>query len=90
MINKISELAKTNKKISDFHLRDGSDISYRVLGDIVIEPNSKITSKDLQELLKKNCSDLEIKKFEEKNELDTAVMLGELRFRANFYKTLMA
>jgi len=27
-------------------------------------------------------------KFEEKNELDTAVMLGELRFRANFYKTL--
>ena len=30
MINKISELAKTNKKISDFHLRGGSDISYRV------------------------------------------------------------
>ena len=88
MINKISELAKTNKKISDFHLRDGSDISYRVLGDIVIEPNSKISGKDLQELLKNNCSDLEIKRFEEKNELDTAVMLGELRFRANFYKTL--
>ena len=88
MINKISELAKTNKKISDFHLRDGSDISYRVLGDIVIEPNSKISGKDLQELLKDNCSDLEIKRFEEKNELDTAVMLGELRFRANFYKTI--
>ena len=88
MINKISELAKTNKKISDFHLRGGSDISYRVLGDIVIEPNSQISDKDLQELLKNNCSEDEIKKFEEKNELDTAVMLGELRFRANFYKTL--
>ena len=88
MINKISELAKTNKKISDFHLRGGSDISYRVLGDIVIEPNSQITDKDLQELLKNNCSEDEIKKFEVKNELDTAVMLGELRFRANFYKTL--
>ena len=88
MINKISELAKTNKKISDFHLRGGSDISYRVLGDIVIEPNSKITDKDLQELLKNNCSEDEIKKFDIKNELDTAVMLGELRFRANFYKTL--
>ena len=62
MINKISELAKTNKKISDFHLRGGSDISYRVLGDIVIEPNSKITDKDLQELLKNNCSEDEIKK----------------------------
>ena len=88
MINKISELAKTNTKISDFHLRDGSDISYRLLGDIVIEPNSEITDKDLKELLKNNCSETEIKKFEEKNELDTAVMLGELRFRANFYKTL--
>ena len=88
MINKISELAKTNKKISDFHLRGGSDISYRVLGDIVIEPNSQISDKDLQELLKNNCSDSEIKKFDVKNELDTAVMLGELRFRANFYKTL--
>ncbi len=88
MITKISELAQTNKKISDFHLRGGSDISYRVLGDIVIEPNSQITDKDLQELLKNNCSEDEIKKFEVKNELDTAVMLGELRFRANFYKTL--
>ena len=86
MINKISELAKTNKKISDFHLRGGSDISYRVLGDIVIEPNSKITDINLQELLKSNCSEVEIKKFDIKNELDTAVMLGELRFRANFYK----
>ena len=88
MISKISVLAKKEKKISDFHLRGGSDISYRILGDIVIEPNSKIEDKDLQELLKNNCSEAEIKKFEKKNELDTAVMLGDLRFRANFYKTL--
>ena len=88
MLNKISELAKTNKKISDFHLRSGSDISYRVLGDIVIEPNSHVEDKDLQELLKNNCSEAEVKKFELKNELDTAIMLGELRFRANFFKTL--
>ena len=88
MINKISELAKTNKNISDFHLRGGSDISCRIMGDIVIEPNSKIEDKDLSDLLKQNCEEEEIKKFEEKKELDTAVMLGDLRFRANFYKTL--
>ena len=88
MISKISELAKTNKNISDFHLRGGSDISYRVMGDIVIEPNSKIEDKDLSDLLKQNCEEEEIKKFAAKNELDTAVMLGDLRFRANFYKTL--
>ena len=88
MISKISELAKTNKNISDFHLRGGSDISYRVMGDIVIEPNSKIEDKDLSDLLKQNCEEEEITKFTAKNELDTAVMLGDLRFRANFYKTL--
>ena len=88
MINKVSELAKNNKSISDFHLRDGSDISYRIMGDIVIEPNTKISTNDLKGLLKDNCTEEEIKKFESTNELDAAVMLGGLRFRANFYKTL--
>ena len=88
MLEKITELANKDKNISDFHLRGGSDIAYRILGDVNIEPNSKIGEKDLEELLKKNCTEEDIKKFNSKNELDTAVMLGELRFRANFYKTL--
>ena len=88
MLEKITELANKDKNISDFHLRGGSDIAYRILGDINIEPNSKIEEKDIEELLKKNCSEEDIKRFNSKNELDTAVMLGDLRFRANFYKTL--
>ena len=88
MLEKITELANKDKQISDFHLRGGSDIAYRKLGDIIIEQNSKITEKDLEGLLKSNCSEKDIKIFHEKNELDSAVMLGDLRFRANFYKTL--
>ena len=88
MINKISELAKNNSNISDFHLRGGSDIACRIMGDIVIQKNSKIDNKDIDEILKKNCSEEEIKIFNIKKELDCAIMLGELRFRANFYKTL--
>ena len=84
MLEKITQLANENKNISDFHLRGGSDIAYRALGDIIIEPDSKITDENLSELLKKNCTDEEIKLFEKKKELDTAVMLGDLRFRANF------
>ena len=53
MISKIVELAKTNKKISDFHLRGGSDISYRAMGDIVIEPSSKIEDKRFTRPIKK-------------------------------------
>ena len=88
MLEKITQLANKEKKISDFHLREGSDIAYRILGDIVIEPNSKITDVDFSEIMKKNLEEEDIKKFNDKKELDTAVMLGDLRFRANFYKTL--
>ena len=88
MINKISELAKSNSQISDFHLRGGSNIACRIMGDIVIENNSKIENKDIDDLLKNNCSEQEIKIFETKKELDCAIILGNLRFRANFYKTL--
>jgi twitching motility protein PilT len=88
MINKIAELAKSNPKISDFHLRGGTNIAYREMGDIIIEKESRIENKDIEELLKKSCSEVEIKIFNTKKELDCAVMLGELRFRANFYKTL--
>lgn len=88
MINKVVELANNNSKISDFHLRGGTDIACRIMGDIVIQKNSKIENKDIDELLKKNCSEDEVKIFNTKKELDCAIMLGGLRFRANFYKTL--
>ena len=39
MLEKITELANKDKNISDFHLRGGSDIAYRILGDVNIEPN---------------------------------------------------
>ena len=88
MINKILEIFKKIPEISDIHLRGGTDIAYRAMGDIIIDKNSKVENKDVEELLKKNCSESEIQTFNTKKELDCAVTLGELRFRANFYKTL--
>ncbi len=88
MLEKINQLAIEKKDISDFHLRGGSDIAYRELGDIITIPESKITDEDLMELLKKNCTEEEIKRFEDDKEFDTGIMLADMRFRANFYKTL--
>ena len=88
MLEKINQLALEKKDISDFHLRGGSDIAYRELGDIITIPDSKITDENLNELLKKNCSEEEIVKFEKDKEFDTGIMLADMRFRANFYKTL--
>ena len=47
MLEKINQLALEKKDISDFHLRGGSDIAYRELGDIITIPESKITDEDL-------------------------------------------
>ena len=88
MLEKINQLAIEKKDISDFHLRGGSDIAYRELGEIVTIPESKITDEDLNALLKKNCTEEEIQRFEADKEFDTGIMLADLRFRANFYKTL--
>ena len=34
MFEKLEELAKNNKKISDFHIRTGSPLAYRQTGEI--------------------------------------------------------
>jgi twitching motility protein PilT len=47
-----------------------------------------VTAQDLQDLLSMNCNEEELNKFEKTHELDSAVMLSGLRFRANFYKTI--
>ena len=88
MFEKLEQLAKDNKKISDFHLRGGSDIAYRQTGEIIKVNDVMVTPQDLQDLLALNCNEVELAKFEKTHELDSAVMLSGLRFRANFYKTI--
>jgi twitching motility protein PilT len=88
MFEKLEELAKDNKKISDFHLRAGSIMAYRQNGEIVKVNEVTVSAQDLKDLLSMNCNEVELNRFEETHELDTAIMLSGLRFRANFYKTI--
>ena len=88
MFEKLEDLAKNNKKISDFHIRAGSPLAYRATGEIIKVKEVMVTPQDLKDLLSMNCNEEELEKFERTHELDTAVNLSGLRFRANFYKTL--
>jgi len=88
MFEKLEELAKNNKKISDFHIRSGSPLAYRQTGEIVKVQEVVVTAQDLKDLLSMNCNEVELEKFETTHELDTAITLSGLRFRANFYKTI--
>lgn len=88
MFEKLEDLAKNNKKISDFHIRAGSPLAYRATGEIIKVPDVMVTEQDLKDLLLMNCNEEELAKFENTHELDTAITLSGLRFRANFYKTI--
>ena len=88
MFEKLEDLAKNNKKISDFHIRSGSALAYRQTGEIVMVKEVIIKEQDLKDLLTMNCNEVETQRFETTHELDAAVMISGLRFRANFYKTI--
>ncbi len=88
MFEKLEELAKNNKKISDFHIRSGSPLAYRQTGEIMVVQDVKVAPQDLMDLLTMNCNEVELERFEKTHELDTAITLSGLRFRANFYKTI--
>ena len=88
MFEKLEELAKNNKKISDFHIRAGSPLAYRQTGEIIKVQEVNVTAQDLKDLLSMNCNEVELERFETTHELDSSVTLSGLRFRANFYKTI--
>ena len=88
MFEKLEELAKNNKKISDFHIRAGAPLAYRQTGEIIKVQEVMVTAQDIKDLLSMNCNQSELLKFEKTHELDTSVSLSGLRFRANFYKTI--
>ena len=88
MFEKLEELAKNNKKISDFHIRSGWPLAYRQTGEIHKIPDVMVKAQDLQDLISTNCNETEMKKFQDTHELDSSVSLSGLRFRANFYKTI--
>ena len=51
MFEKLEQLAKDNKKISDFHIRAGSPLAYRLTGEIIMEQETLVTAQDLKDLL---------------------------------------
>ena len=70
MFEKLEQLAKDNKKISDFHIRAGSPLAYRQTGEIIKVQEVIVTAQDLKDLLSMNCNENELNKFEKTHELD--------------------
>ena len=50
MFEKLEELAKNNKKISDFHIRAGSPLAYRQTGEIIMVQEVLVKPQDLKDV----------------------------------------
>ena len=88
MLEKVVELVKKYPKISDFHLRSGCSFSYRLLGEIQSIAENTVKKEQIEQILNKYCSKADVDRFNNKNELDSGFTVENIRFRANFYKTL--
>ena len=88
MLDKVVELVKKHPKISDFHLRSECAFSYRLLGEIQSIQENTVKKEQIEQILKKYCSKDDVDHFNTKNELDSGFTVENIRFRANFYKTL--
>ena len=64
MFDKLEDLAKNNKKISDFHIRSGSPLAYRQTGEIIKVKEVVVKAQDLKDLLSMNCNEVELQRFE--------------------------
>ena len=88
MLDKVVELVKKYPKISDFHLRSECAFSYRLLGEIQSIQENTVKKEQIEQILNKYCSKDDVDHFNIKNELDSGFTVENIRFRANFYKTL--
>ena len=88
MLENVVKLVKKHPKISDFHLRAGCAFSYRLLGEIQTIPNEIVKKEQVEEVLNKFCNKKDVEHFNARNELDSGFTFENIRFRANFYKTL--
>ena len=88
MLDKVVELVKKYPKISDFHLRSNCAFSYRLLGEIQSIQENTVKKGQIEQILNKYCSKDDVDHFNIKNELDSGFTVENIRFRANFYKTL--
>ena len=57
MFEKLEELAKNNKKISDFHIRTGWPLAFRQTVEIHKIKEIVVKEQDLQDLISTNCNE---------------------------------
>ena len=88
LIGQLIEKYTKEYQLSDLHIRSNQPIAIREHGDIVSFPDDIISEEDLHVFLKKHIDTYHAEKLEKEMQLDTAIIVGGIRYRANVYESL--
>lgn len=75
-------------KLSDLHIRANQPLAIRENGEIVVFSDDTISGEDIKIFLKKNIDSHHAEIFEKEKQVDTAIVVNGIRYRANVYETL--
>ena len=75
-------------KLSDIHIRANQPFSIRINGDIQNFPDDMVSAENIKIFLKKHLDDDSLEKFNTDMQLDTAVVIDNIRYRVNVYQSL--
>ena len=83
-IEQIIADTEQHKGLSDIHLHEGRPLALRINGDIAMFPETVPTSEDFSAFFDANLTPMQKEKFDEAGDVDLALVINGLRYRASF------
>ena len=88
LIDHLIEQYSKDYQLSDLHIRANQPLAIREHGEIVTFPDDTVSGEDIKIFLKKHIDSYHAEKFEKEKQIDTAIVIEGIRYRANIYETL--
>ena len=86
-MNEIIQRYIEQYKFSDIHLKENQPVMLRVNGDMITPEEDIISSSELRLFANESLTEGQLAQLTEVRDVDLAIVVGEYRFRVNFFYT---
>ena len=87
-IDQLIEKYTEDYKLSDLHIRSNQPLAIREHGEITTFPDDSVSGEDIKAFLKKHIDTHHAELLKKDKQLDTAIVVKDIRYRANVYESL--
>jgi|TARA_B100001964_G_scaffold56276_1_gene63551 twitching motility protein PilT len=84
VIYKISQ----EKGLSDIHFQTGMPVALRINGSIIKQENNIVTKAQISKFISEHIKDSALEKLENEKNIDLAIQVKDIRFRANVFDSM--